>query len=225
MNFDEDFDIILDNSYLYDFIYQFNTKGKVEKHLKKIISDNNDMYDDTFVSYFNMDEYVYDIKKSYQNDINNIYVQFEKDISRQNIKLNNKKYDSNRFLSILDNVLDNDVKYFNMSCKDLIVMLCCQSSFSLSYEILSGLYVSSLLDKVLVSNAMNGRGISVNVIINKDKIIMELNNKLHLKDINTNTNTHEINANITLELDKKINKLNVPKICVFSWRIRRADKQ
>ena len=71
---DEDYVIVNDSS-IYNFIYKCNLDGHIDKY-----SDNDKPNDcDFYISCIDFDKYVCDIKKSYNDDINKIIIQFEKD--------------------------------------------------------------------------------------------------------------------------------------------------
>lgn len=231
-NSSDDEYVIINNIDLFNFIYKFNSQGTVDKYIQNMIMNNslNNGNDDSFISYFDMEEYVNDIRKSYYNKEENIMSQFEKDYYRQNVKLNGYKYQETKsFIEEIDRLLQlntKDIKdtnsgILNMSLKSLIILLCCQSSFYLSYQILVNLYEINSENKALICDSKNKLGIYMDIIIDDKKIIMELNNTLLIRDIDKNENTHKINTTITVELDiKKENKsYQEPHICVFNWRI------
>jgi hypothetical protein len=219
--------VIINNIDFFNFIYKFNSKGTVDSHIKDMVTNKNNYNyneDESFISYFNMDEYVNDIKKSYNNKEENILEQFRRDYNRQNIRLNGYKYQENKsFLDEIEKILN-----MNKNLKSLIILLCCQSSFYLPYQILVNLYGINSENRALVCDSKNLLGIYIDVIIDDKKIIMELNNTLFIRDIDQNVNTHRINAKITieleleLELDYKIRNKSYcePNICVFNWKIK-----
>jgi hypothetical protein len=227
-NNDDDY-VIINNIDLFNFIYKFNSQGTVDKYIQNMIMNNslNNCNNDSFISYFNMEEYVNDIRKSYYNKEENIMSQFEKDYYRQNVKLNGYKYQETKsFIEEINRLLQTyhtNSGVLNISLKSLIILLCCQSSFYLSYQILVNLYEINSENRALICDSKNKLGIYIDIVIDDKKIIMELNNTLLIRDIDKNENTHRINTTITVELDiKKENKSHQePHICVFNWTINR----
>jgi hypothetical protein len=180
------------------------------------------MYNNSFVSYFDMDGYIDDIKQSYQNDVNKMYLQFGKDYSRHNIKLNGCSYtDQNDWLHQLGLLCSNSLgkKLYDLDLKSLVVLLCCQSSFFLSYKLLMEIYEIDSQSFALVCNSRDFDGILINIIVDNDKILIELKNTLLIRNIDMDINTNKISSNITIELDKHITNNLIPNICVFSWNI------
>jgi hypothetical protein len=220
---DDEYDIIYNNNELFNFIYKFNSQGTIENYVQNMIK-NNDLNNESFLSYFNTEEYVNNLIKSYNYKEKNIFSQFEKDYNRQNIKINGYKYNNTQlFINEINKLCDfnNKIQFCNMSWKLLIILLCCQSSFYLPYQILMNLYEIDFVNKALISDSKSNDSINIDIIINNDKIIIELCNVLFIRNINNYINTHKINNVITIEFDKKIDlELNQkPHICVFNWKI------
>lgn len=133
-NIDNDY-IIIKNEDLYNYIYKFAIDGKIEKCNKDIINiaNNSEIYNDTFISYFDIQELLKDIiKKSYANK-KSILKQFDRNYYRQNIILNNYSHSKENFLAIIScyNILN---KNFNLTYDEIIVLLCCQSIYELPYK-------------------------------------------------------------------------------------------
>lgn len=223
MDKDTEYDII-NGIDLFEFIYKFDSKDEnFDKYKISILDsvDTNDNYE-SYVSYFDMDGYIENIKKSYGYREDKIYGQFQIDYHRQSIKLNNYQYDNDTFIKYIGKLLLDATpsKIFDMSWQSFIVMLCCQSSFALPYLILQKKYVTTNINenKVLVSGGLNS--ININITINSEKVLIELNNMSFLKDIETNKKIDKIRSSVTIELSKKMkDKLYDPLICVFSWKI------
>lgn len=219
MEKDTEYDII-NGIELFDFIYKFDSKN--ENLDKYNVSFNKNIDDDnyeSYISYFDMDGYIDNIKKSYSYREDKIYNQFNVDYYRQNIKLNGYKYDKELFIKKLDDFLLNTSpnNIFNMSWRSFIVLLCCQSSFTLPYLILQKKYVKSS-DKVLVSGGQGS--ININIDINTDKVIIELSSICNLKETDSGIKTEKIKSAVTIDLDKiREDNLYDPLICIFSWKI------
>lgn len=214
MNYNEEDFIIINNSDLYNFIYKFNSDGNLDKYFGNITQDDNN----TFISYFDMEEYINEIKNSYKS-VTEIFSQFEKDYARQNIELNSAHYyKCHIFLDTLHALLNNCNMHhslYEFTYYELIVLLCCQSSFCLPYQLLSKLYEIDIETKILTCDTRNVNGIYINIYVKENKITMELNNILYIKKIETNKNTHKIHSTVTIELDKSSNQY----VCIFSWTI------
>lgn len=226
-NMDNDY-IIINNTDFFSFIYKFNSDGLVDANIKNMILNDSNFNDEYYISYFNMDEYINDIKKSYDNKDENIMEQFKRDYNRQNIRLNGYKYENYKlFLGEMGKIqgLDKNFGILKMTHELLIILLCCQSSFYLPYQILVNLYGINSENRALICNSKNLMGIYIDIIVDDKKIIIELNNILFIRDIDKNINTHKINTKITIDVNIEINdenKLyNEPNICVFNWKITR----
>lgn len=221
MDKDTEYEII-NNIDLFDFIYKFDSNNEINSNKYNISSHKKNGDDhDSFISYFDMEGYIENIKKSYSCREDKIYYQFGIDYNRQNIKLNGYKYDKNTFIKTLDKLLENvfNKKLFELSWKTLIILLCCQSSFFLPYRILSQKYISNNIPHVITSGGCDS--ININISIDKNKVIVELNNSFCIKNTELNTCTHKINSTITIDLDKNIkNDLFNPLICIFYWKIQ-----
>lgn len=223
MEKDTEYDII-NNVDLFDFIYKFDSKDenmdKYNASVSKNNVGNNDIFE-SYVSYFDMDGYIENIKKSYKNNEDRMYNQFKIDYDRQNIKLNGYKYNQNKFINNLDYLL-SDVspnKIYDLSWRTLIILLCCQSSFSLPYLILQKKYISSgnNENKILTSGGIGSLDININ--INNNKVTIELNNICYLKKLENAIKTDKIISSVTIELDKKIKNYKYESlICVFTWK-------
>lgn len=217
---DDDYVIISDSS-LYNFIYKFSSNGSIDKCLQNTVPGDND----TYVSYFDMNEYVNDLKKSYNSKDSEIVNQFQKDYDRQNIKLNGIRH--NNYQNFMDQLkkylsdFDYNLKLFDISYESLVVLLCCQSSFYLPYQLLVNLYeIDNNSDtKALVCDSRDKLGTTIHIFVTDDKMTVELNTNLYIREIATFKNTHKIQVSITVELDKKIKDTIDPQICVFSWHI------
>jgi len=189
----------------FNHIYKIDIDGYlINKNNNKL--DNND----TYISYMDMKQYIIDIKSSYKN-LAKIYEQFNKDYYRQIIKLNNKEYDINEFMNILNNY--NLINKYNdiMTYKSLIVLLCCQSSFALPYKLLTNIYNIDN-DNYVLTMSKNKTEIKIN--INNDIINIDLSTILLIKQIYTTRNTHKIILSISMEINTKSDK---NEICIISW--------
>jgi hypothetical protein len=221
-DYDDDYEILSDRGF-YNLIYKFDNSGNLESYTMETI----DLDENVFSSYFDMVAYIVDIKKSYKSKSAMMH-QFEKDYNRQNILLNKKKYDIDKFCIELNKILQennysNDkVDQFDITYESLILLLCCQSTFSLPYMILLNAYQIDNSVNVL-SCGCNNEDFS-NIIINIDKndIKLDLNTTLYIKDIESNSKIKKINLAVTCQFPKQINLPESIKkceslYCIFSW--------
>jgi hypothetical protein len=204
---EEEYDIVdncdvIDNYDSYNFIYKIDSNDICSTQ-----SISND--DITYVAYFELIEYINDLKKSYGDELA-IMTQFKKDYIRQRTKLNNV-YDVNPdiFLTKLDAILK---KHNYNSHNNLILLLLCQSSFVLPYTILCKFYGLINNDKILSSGSQNR---IMKIDINKDNISIELNASFNIIDILAETTICKINAMITCNLKRNID--NEPQIGILAW--------
>jgi hypothetical protein len=222
MDKDTEYDII-NGIDLFDFIYKFDSKNENLDKYNMSFNKNNNTNDDnyeSYISYFDMDGYIENIKKSYSCREDKIYYQFNLDYPRQNTMLNGYKYDKDSFIKNLDKLLINvnPDKIFDMTWRSFIILLCCQSSFSLPFLILQKKYISNSTNKILVSGGQGS--ININININNEKVIIELNSICNLKEMEYGIKTEKIKSSVTIELNKnRENELYDPLICVFSWKI------
>ncbi|ATZ80814.1 hypothetical protein BMW23_0768 [Bodo saltans virus] len=219
-NIDEDYEILSDKGF-YNFIYKFDATGKLEDYSVKTI----DVDENIFLSYFDMIAYVADIRKSYPSK-SAMLLQFEKDYNRQTIILNNKKYDIINFCKEIKKKLkefdynDNQIDQFKMSFESLILLLCCQSTFSLPYMILLNTYKIDNNINILSCGCNNEDFSKIMINIDENEIKLDLSAILYIKDIDTNTNEQKITLSITCQLSKNIKKYE-PQFCIFSWIIKK----
>lgn len=207
---DYDYDII-DNYDLYNFIYKINQNDIMssEYATQSILND-----DSTYVSYFDLIEYIGSIKKSYKDESSRrncsdmesaIMTQFKKDYIRQQTNLNNV-YDGNPdiFLIKLDALLKKynyNKQIFSMSHYNLILLLLCQSSFVLPYTVLCNFYGLINGNKILSSGSQNR---IMKIDINKESISIELNASLKIIDTLEEKTTDKIDMMITCDFKRNI---------------------
>lgn len=218
-NIDNDY-IIIKNEDLYNYIYKFTIDGKIEKCNKDIINIANDskIYNDTFISYFDIQNLITDImQKSYSNK-NKILEQFDKDYYRQNIILNNNSYSKENFLAIINNY-DILNKNLNLTYDEIIILLCCQSTYELPYKLLYNIYKIDCINNILTCDSKDIGSAKINInILEQDKITIELSNKFLIKNIEDDKILKKIYLSLNIELKmENINK-NEPIICIFSWK-------
>lgn len=210
--------------HVYNFIYDFDKNGMMNK---ENTPNNSVLYhNDTYISCFDLVDYIDEIKKSYTSN-QSILSQFEKDYHRQSIHINKVYYENiNIFFDKLKKVLSTNnydiVTIFNMSFYDIIILLCCQSSFVLPYIILQNFYELNNESKLLTSEFKNKMYHTIHITIN-DTITIEMNTTLCIKDIEENVNTHKIDMTVSCEFHKNMQNTD-PHFCVFTWKCCNVTK-
>jgi hypothetical protein len=204
----------------YCFEYSVSNDDSIEKQKMPIPK-----YNEKFSYYLYMDEYITDIQKSYSNDPEKIDLQFDKDFTRGTIKLNSFKYYSyDSFKSQLklrlnlNNIVDE--KIYDMDYYSFILMLCCQSTFFTPYKLINDLYDIDYMnnENVLITSSKHFGGIIIDIIINENKIMIEMKNNLFVKNIETDKITHSVTVLFSFEFNPKENKTKNKKInFIFMW--------
>lgn len=232
-------DFIIVDDELFDYIHKFESNGYIDTNTKKLIEDTKT---NKFISYFDLKKFISDNNQSYGNKLEKIYTQFEKDYPRQTIVLNGTAYNEQKsFIEKLDLLLHeiayvpfymrlifpfsalNDTECcqgtFNVSYKDLILLLCCQSSFYLPYQILRNVYNSEDNNTILVSSSDKKENIFTTISITKNTLNIELNTNLLIKNIDANSAIKKIHVNLLVNIDFSENHIANSHIVVFTWNI------
>ena len=215
--------IIIDSYDLYNFIYKVDISGTMEeKSLKK---NNYPDDNDTYISYFDLENYINDVKKAYKSD-ECIFKQYKTDFKRQYTKLNGIVVeDIDELISKLKNELhinEYQQSIFNISFYNVIILLSCQSSFALPYIILKNVYKLNDEDNILVSGSRNKISTNIDITIEKENLSLKLNSILNIKNVQKNTNTHKIEISICCDFQKNMEK-NEPHFGIFTWIITREN--
>lgn len=222
----------IDNT--FEFIYKFNPTGFVDPHMKNMIENTTSQ---PIISYFNLKKYVSDNKKSYGNKLEKIYAQFEKDYSRQYIVLNNTIYDDHiDFINMLTSLLQitNVPLYmkllypfsilscdhvYDISYVDLIILICCQSSFFLPFQILKNLYNDNNDVEMLVSGTGDKKNITIIIDINDKFASVNLHTMFFIKNIDNDNITKKIKLNLSIKFEFSEIAKSDSHIALFSWNI------
>ncbi len=234
----EEYFIVVNND-LFDYIHKFESNFDIDINTKKLIENTST---DKFISYFDLKKFILDNKQSYGNRLEKIYIQFEKDFPRQTIVLNGSTYETQQdFIDKLDFLL-NKINYvpfymklifpfsnlsttdlcqgaFNVSYKDLILLLCCQSSFYLPYQILRNVYDSEDNNTILVSSSGKKDNIFTTINITDNALNIELNTILLIKDMDTNIVIKKLDVALLANIDFSENNVSNSHIVVFTWNI------
>lgn len=190
---DDDFDDIDDTTYNDTIIYT-NKNHNILKKLTKL-SNANYMY------FFDFKKYIIDIWKSYKSPVD-IYNQFNVDFDRQDIYVG-------KFKCKTVAEFDAYMTYINNNAiKNIVYVLCNQSSFALPYEILCKMYANNNNIVVSTSNDMkNVDRTTVNINILKTQIILVLKTSLFVVD------HMEYNAMYKISLEVNINIPQIKRKC------------
>jgi hypothetical protein len=230
-------DFIIIDDELFEYVHKFGSDGEIDMDTKNMIENTKD---NNFISYFDLKKFICDNKQSYGDKLEKIYGQFERDFSRQTIILNGHTYsEQTNFINQLDLLLNNKIEYvpfymriifpynnincgeiFDVSYRDLIILLCCQSSFYLPFQILRNVYNSENNGIILVSSSGKKDTILTNIVINKKTLNIELNTILLIKNIEKNIMVKKLYVTLFVNIDFDENQYNDSHIVVFTWNIR-----
>lgn len=213
---DEEYTIIK-NDELYNYIYKFNINGKVEKCNKQIIN-KKEILNDTFIAYFDICELLNDIKKSYNNNAQQIICQFDKDYYRQYITFNDDICDKQLFLQKIQKYSVYFNEYINLTFDMIIILLCCQSTYELPYKLLMNIYDIDSCTKALTCDSKDFQSAKISINTTDEKISIELSNKFLIKEIDENIILQNIFVNLNFEMQIKNIDKYAPLICIFTWR-------
>lgn len=212
-------DLELDES--VNIIYAINNSCRIEKHDIELFQHS----DKIFFGIFSLEKYFSDIWKSYQYNRDRVVEQFLIDFNRQIILVNNQQFDS--ALDFFEKIKHLEKKY-NYEIKItyflLTIMLCNQSSFAMSFQILSDLYGSFDENLALVSrprklsdSCIKSSKSIVEIVFN-DKVISFLF-KITLFVINTNNGEIIRKVNAETDISLSFDKINKDEIGFFTWMI------
>lgn len=195
-------------------IYKFHTTP-VYKNLDINIDTDYITKNGKFSAYFNLEEYLSDIINSYDKNSKKVIEQFEKDFNRHAVTLNNKKYTSSS--EFIKDLMDINVN--NNSA--LIVILCCQSSLGLPFEIIKKIYDDGDINKLLKHNSKDR--ITVDIVLTKNIQSIDIKASFEILTIEPYEKTHNIDIFVSLDTSNSDVELNAHKlsenICVFNWII------
>jgi len=232
--------VIVDNE-TFDYVYKFESNGGIDENTKKNIDDTRT---NKFISYFDLKQFISDNKQSYRDKLHGIHTQFEKDFSRQTIILNGVIYnDKEKFIEKINLLLNNTgyvpfymrlifpfsslsdaeccQELFDVSYKDLILLLCCQSSFYLPYQILKNVYDAVDDNIILVSGSGGSENITITLNITQKNLTIELSTNLFVKNIAINKVIKKIQVELLANIDFNETHIANSHIVVFTWNILR----
>ena len=171
-----------------------------------------------FTTYINFKNFIDDNKKSYNNNMIKINKQFDVDFNRQTFKLNSKTISSQEiFIDILSKNLTLTTKFCSMTCKEILLLLCCQSSFYLPYMTIKTL---CKLDEEKFCLTCNGQlNEKTTEIVLGEYVMLKMSTTFFITDIEKNKNTHKIPTYIYVDINSKEIKKNHDNIVMFSWDI------
>jgi len=147
---------------------------------------------------------------------NNTYQYCRNDFDLDDYIADNFVYYDNRICDTLD-IPERNMTLYQMTYNEIIMLLCCQSSFYLPYRLLTNIYNLNTDDLMLVSNSENKSRTTIDIVINQDKIILDLTTVLYIKSLSSGTTTHSIDATITMDISKQ--NIDDRMKCIFSWNV------
>jgi hypothetical protein len=221
--FDDEY-IVIDTHDFCKFIYEVNINEKIDQSSMRAKSDNNDKY----TSYIDFINYINENKNAYKDSVT-ILQQFKLDFVRLYLELNQEHIDDmDLALATIEEKLKNYGYYesiFNMSFNDLIILLCCQSSFALPYTILENIYEFNNDNKVLASGSKNKISTNIKINIDDKNIYVILNSILNVKETKyMGKIIQQIDITISFDFQKNMNK-NEPQFCVFTWSMKPNNQE
>lgn len=168
------------------------------------------------IIFFDINEYLTKIYESYNCEMNEIDRQFEKDFCRHKIIFNNEKINNMNIYKKKIKDLTNQINFgkYNMSIRNIIIMLMTQSSYYLPFLYL---YKRITNKNIHIVNSEKDKIIKMditNFYFSDNIICFDIN--MFLNAINTETEIIERSYNITLNLNLNINKLKFDTLGTIS---------
>lgn len=203
---------------IFEYIYKFSDDELIDDCIKTIIGNQQEK---KYLSYFNLKKFIDTILISYDNNLNKVMTQLEKDFLRQKITLNNIWYkDIKLFCDHVGFLFEKCGITCGLSYQNIIYLLCCQSSFYFPFKILYSLYVDDKMENCIVCDSVHSRT-SINISV-KNVVTLELKTVLIEKNIEKNLKINRIDVTMTITLDPQDNLSN-EKIGLFEWNIDRIN--
>lgn len=164
---------------------------------------------------FDIKNYIDDIYESYKSTTK-IENQFCVDFPREDVYINNYKVNSiNEFVSMLNEI--KTYNYHGYDIKILLIMLCCQSSFYLTFVLVSNMYNSPKDHRFVVSRKQYEKEYNTKIYIKqyKNDINICLKTYLNVIDVRHADIINIISTEISFDIKKHI------KFCkdygIVSW--------
>jgi hypothetical protein len=165
------------------------------------VDDINDVFFyDNYVACFNLNEYIKQNKNSYPST-DKIISQLEQDYNRCTITIDSQKLSScELFIDHVQTYLynDNTKLLYGMTYESLILLLCCQSSLCIPFEVIRNIYEHD--DHYLTCNGTSN-SININIILG-DVTTITINTTFSLLCITTNKITKKISTCLTINLSE-----------------------
>jgi hypothetical protein len=164
----DDFEILDKDDQLEDILDEY--EYTIINYIKE---DNIDSYLDSIhydidnknnVVAFDQEEYMREILKSYQYNVNKILDQFEVDFPRNRVYYNNRRYKNENYLKYEFAKFDGLIFEMDGHSFDFLIileLLCNQSSYAFPYLLMHKLY-SDESDSLMVAGLHSGRKIKIN---------------------------------------------------------------
>jgi len=203
---------------------QHDIENLNEELLDKNINNKTLNNDDQDLLYFDLKKFIIKTMKSYNYDINKIMKQFCIDCPRSNIIINNIKITNNNIVSHINEINDKLIYFYDennnfnhITNKNLIYMLCCQSSYAYSYYYINN-YYGDINNNIIVFCLEKNRKIEMKITNNK--IYFSLVCIFEIKNILKDIKIHKIETLLDFELDYNNFEIsNIESNGIFIWNV------
>lgn len=199
----DDYDIIENKNEEFVNTFIMNVHGKLQnkkyhESINEILSNN--------IFFFNANEYVTDIKKSYENNYESIYKQWTLDFPREIVMLDNKKISDSKFIEFATShnleKVNNDILFY---------MLVTQAMFYFPFVAMQNLY-----EKTNIIIMDDGKYKICNFINSKQTITMKFILILNLFNMLLEKSIKKIETEMVIDFNNDTKKIN--KYGILTWK-------
>ena len=165
---------------------------------------------------FHTIEYIHDILKSYDFDINNIKQQFDQDIKRTELHYNGQPIETIKHITHILNKYKAHritINKIPLSLTFLCITLCTQAAFSNMYGFMCVLY-----NDLKNNNYVTSGDTHYNITDNNEILSIDLNCQLNVKNSINNNISKIIDAKTTIKID--VINSSVLKFSTLEWSIK-----
>ena len=200
--------VIVENNLDEEFvdICVMNMQGKPTRKKYYDQSLIEDSLKDLNIIIFDANEYVNDIKKSYENSYNSIYKQWTMDFPREIVKINNKKISDIKFIEYASSHNNNKMNY-----DILFYMLVTQAMFFFPFITMQHIYEKS---NIIIMD--DGKYKVCNFINTEQTVTMKFSLILNLFDISLEKSVHKIETEMIIDFNNETKKIN--KYGILTWK-------
>lgn len=205
---------MMNDSLLADYEIVMNEADK-DKDWEILASPNLNIITDfgKRIIFFNTESFISKILISYKNNTKNVLEQFNKDLPRGEVYLNNKRlYDYDESLELFKKY--NLYKYDNIALDSLLIMLCCQSSFAFPYLLMLKLYNDYEKNYYVVSNKTK-----VCIFDKGNNITVQLYGIFNLKSVIDDKILKKITTVTQIDVYLNNKNVNLIKFSLTSWNL------